>query len=121
MGSCEIPKLILQPLVENAIDHGLDVSEKIEKVLRIKVVHDELFLYFMVEDNGNGMTEEKASQIVTYRSKGYGVRNVNERIVLLYGEENKIRVESKEGEGTRVCIRIPKKKENGHEKQETKN
>ena len=66
------------------------------------------------------MTEEKASQIVTYRSKGYGVRNVNERIVLLYGEENKIRVESKEGEGTRVCIRIPKKKENGHEKQETK-
>ena len=36
------------------------------------------------------MTEEKASQIVTYRSKGYGVRNVNERIVLLYGEENKI-------------------------------
>ena len=121
MGSCEIPKLILQPLVENAIDHGLDVSEKIEKVLRIKVVQDELFLYFMVEDNGNGMTEEKASQIVTYRSKGYGVRNVNERIVLLYGEENKIRVESKEGEGTRVCIRIPKKKENGHEKQETKN
>lgn len=121
IGSCEIPKLILQPLVENAIDHGLDVSEKIEKVLRIKVVHDELFLYFMVEDNGNGMTEEKASQIVTYRSKGYGVRNVNERIVLLYGEENKIRVESKEGEGTRVCIRIPKKKENGHEKQETKN
>lgn len=121
MGSCEIPKLILQPLVENAIDHGLDVSEKIEKVLRIKVVQDELFLYFMVEDNGNGMTEEKASQIVTYRSKGYGVHNVNERIVLLYGEENKIRVESKEGEGTRVCIRIPKKKENGHEKQETKN
>jgi sensor histidine kinase YesM len=121
MGSCEIPKLILQPLVENAIDHGLDVPEKIEKVLRIKVVQDELFLYFMVEDNGNGMTEEKASQIVTYRSKGYGVRNVNERIVLLYGEENKIRVESKEGEGTRVCIRIPKKKENGHEKQETKN
>ena len=55
------------------------------------------------------------------RSKKYGVRNVNERIVLLYGEENKIRVESKEGEGTRVCIRIPKKKENGHEKQETKN
>ena len=97
------------------------MSEKIEKVLRIKVVQDELFLYFMVEDNGNGMTEEKASQIVTYRSKGYGVRNVNERIVLLYGEENKIRVESKEGEGTIVCIRIPKKKENGHEKQETKN
>ncbi len=121
MGSCEIPKLILQPLVENAIDHGLDVSEKIEKVLRIKVVQDELFLYFMVEDNGNGMTEEKSRQIVTYQSKGYGVRNVNERIVLLYGEENKIRVESKEGEGTRVCIRIPKKKENGHEKQETKN
>ena len=54
-GSCEIPKLICSHWVENAIDHGLDVSEKIEKVLRIKVVHDELFfIFFMVEDNGNG-------------------------------------------------------------------
>lgn len=116
---CKIPKLILQPLVENAIDHGLDVSEKEEKRLQITVKQEEDFLYFIVKDNGNGMSQEKAQQIITYQSKGYGVRNVNERIVLLYGEENRIQIESREGEGTRVRIRIPRKKECGYEKTES--
>ena len=103
----QVPKLILQPLVENAIDHGLDLSEKEEKTLWITVAREEGVLKIGVRDNGVGMEQEKARQIVTYRSKGYGVRNVNDRIVLMYGEEYQVRVESEVGDGTWVEIRIP--------------
>lgn len=104
-----VPKLILQPLVENAIDHGLDLSEKEEKKLWITAVSEETSVVLKVRDNGVGMEQDRASQIITYKSKGYGVRNVNDRIVLLYGEEYRLKVESSLGEGTCVEIRIPKK------------
>lgn len=104
----QVPKLILQPLVENAIEHGLDTSEKDDKILWITISQDENTLSISVRDNGNGMKQERADQITTYHSKGYGVRNVNDRIVLLYGEEYRIQVNSDEGEGTCVEIRIPK-------------
>lgn len=106
--SYQVPKLMLQPLVENAIEHGLDTSEKEEKNLWITISQDEDTLYLSVRDNGTGMKQEKAEQIATYHSKGYGVRNVNDRIVLLYGEEYGLRVTSSEGEGTCVEFRIPK-------------
>ena len=105
----EIPKLILQPLVENAIDHGLDLSEKEEKDLQITVEQDEDYLIFAVADDGIGMEQEKAEQILTYQSPGYGVRNVCERIQVLYGKEGLMAVESSPGQGTKVTIRIPKK------------
>ena len=105
----EIPKLILQPLVENAIDHGLDLSEKEEKNLQITVEQDEDYLIFAVADDGIGMEQEKAEQILTYQSPGYGVRNVCERIQVLYGKEGLMAVESSPGQGTKVTIRIPKK------------
>lgn len=103
-----VPKLILQPLVENAIEHGLDPSKQEEKKLWINVSQNEKMLYLRVRDNGSGMAQEKAEQIATYHSKGYGVRNVNERLVLLYGEEYGLQVSSVQGEGTCVEIRIPK-------------
>ena len=90
--SYSVPKLILQPLVENAIEHGLDVSEKEEKWLKISVCKEKDALIMAVEDNGMGMSEEQAKSIITYRSKGYGVRNVNDRITLLYGEEYRIEI-----------------------------
>lgn len=61
-----------------------------------------------VEDNGPGMEQEEAELLVTYQTSGYGLKNVNDRICLLYGEEYKIRIYSKPGQGTRVEIRIPK-------------
>ncbi len=106
-----VPKLILQPLVENAIEHGLDVSEKEEKWLKISVCKEKDALIMAVEDNGMGMSEEQAKSIITYRSKGYGVRNVNDRITLLYGEEYHLRVKSRQGEGCRIEIVIPVNKE----------
>lgn len=109
--SYSVPKLILQPLVENAIEHGLDVSEKEEKWLKISVCKEKDALIMAVEDNGMGMSEEQAKSIITYRSKGYGVRNVNDRITLLYGEEYHLRVKSRQGEGCRIEIVIPVNKE----------
>ena len=109
--SYSVPKLILQPLVENAIEHGLDVSEKEEKWLKISVHKEGDTLIMAVEDNGIGMSEEQARSIITYRSKGYGVRNVNDRITLLYGEEYHLRVKSRQGEGCRIEIVIPVNKE----------
>lgn len=107
--ACEIPKLILQPLVENAIDHGLDLSEKEEKCLWISVAQDDGSLIFEVRDNGAGMEQEKADQILTYQSSGYGVRNVYDRIQVLYEGKGDMKVESEIGEGTTVRIMIPRK------------
>lgn len=109
--SYSVPKLILQPLVENAIEHGLDVSEKEEKWLKISALKKGDNLILAVEDNGMGMSEEQADNMITYRSKGYGVRNVNDRITLLYGEEYHLRVKSRQGEGTRIEVVIPINKE----------
>lgn len=103
----ETLNLILQPLIENAIDHGIDLLEdrrgKIEIVGRR--VEDKIFL--TVEDNGVGMDKEKAEIILTQGSKGYGVRNVNERIQLYYGKEYSLKVESEVGIGTKITICIP--------------
>ena len=105
----EIPKLILQPLVENAIDHGLDMSENEEKSLYVGAAQDGNFLVFTVRDNGIGMEQQKADEILTYQSSGYGVRNVYERIQVLYGETGSMKVTSSPGKGTEVKIKIPKK------------
>ena len=105
----EIPKLILQPLVENAIDHGLDMSESEEKCLYVGVTQDGDSLVFTVRDNGIGMEQQKADEILTYQSSGYGVRNVCERIQVLYGEAGSMKVTSGPGKGTEVKIKIPKK------------
>ena len=105
----EIPKLILQPLVENAIDHGLDMSESEEKCLYVGATQDGDSLVFTVRDNGIGMEQQKADEILTYQSSGYGVRNVCVRIQVLYGEAGSMKVTSGPGKGTEVKIKIPKK------------
>ena len=63
-----------------------------------------------VEDNGVGMEQEKAQAILSEHSKGYGIRNVNERICLYYGEEYEINILSKIEEGTQVILKIPIRK-----------
>lgn len=114
--SCRIPKLILQPLVENAIEHGLDPSGKEEKRLWIIVSEQDGKLEFVVRDNGNGMSDEQAEQILGYQSPGYGVHNVYDRIKLLYKEEGGMIIESKIGEGTSVRICIPRDMDEAQER-----
>ena len=106
-----IPKLILQPLAENAIDHGIDVSDNEDPTLWLTIREEDKHIFFEIRDNGAGMTQEKADQILTYQSSGYGVRNVCDRIHVLYGEKGEMKIESTPGKGTRVFIRIPKKTE----------
>ena len=104
----QMPKLILQPLVENALEHGLDVKEEGEKILRISCRQDHEDIIWTVEDNGVGMEEVVADNMVKTHTSGYGVRNVNERLILLYGEHYGLRIESEPGKGTQVEVHIPK-------------
>ena len=104
----KVPKLILQPVVENALEHGLDLKEEGEKMLCLSFLEEKEDVLIIVEDNGEGMEQEKAESLVTYQAKGYGLKNVNDRICLLYGEEYAIRIFSEPGKGTRVEIRTPR-------------
>lgn len=99
--------LILQPIVENAIDHGVDLLTDRRGVISIKGVQSAGTISFIVEDNGVGMDEEKAETILTKQSKGYGIRNVNERIKLLYGHEYCMQIHSEVGVGTKVTVVMP--------------
>lgn len=108
IGQYRTLNLILQPLIENAIVHGIDVKTDGRGKLVITGREEDDLIVLTVEDNGVGMTQEQAQRILTEESKGYGVRNVNERIRLYYGEQYSLIIESTPGVGTRVCIRIPK-------------
>ena len=100
--------LLLQPLVENAIEHGIDLLEDRKGVIKITGRMDEEKIYLYVEDNGVGIEPELLASILEFKTRGYGVRNVNERIKLFYGEEYKLQIESEVGVGTRTTITIPK-------------
>lgn len=104
----KVPKLILQPVVENALEHGLDVKEEGDKILQLSFLDAGDAVLLRVEDNGMGMEQSVAESLVTYQAEGYGLKNVNDRICLLYGEEYKIRITSSVGKGTVVEMQIPK-------------
>ena len=103
-----VPKLILQPVVENALEHGLDMKEGGDRILKLFFIQEGNDVVMRVVDNGLGMEPEVAQSLVTYQAEGYGLKNVNDRICLLYGEEYAIRISSMAGLGTTVEMRIPK-------------
>ena len=109
IGQYQSLNLMLQPLIENAIAHGIDVKTDGRGKLTITGKEDGDLIVLTVSDNGVGMSDEQAARILTEESKGYGVRNVNERIKLYYGEQYSLQIESKVGQGTKVSIRIPKR------------
>lgn len=109
IGQYQSLNLMLQPLIENAIAHGIDVKTDGRGKLTITGKEEGDLIVLTVADNGVGMNDEQAARILTEESKGYGVRNVNERIKLYYGEQYSLQIESKVGQGTKVSIRIPKR------------
>ena len=105
-------KLILQPLVENAIYHGMEFMDG-DGEIRIRVYRDGDDLYMKVSDNGLGMTKEQVEGMFTDKphvksgsGSGIGVRNVNERIRLYFGQEYGLSIESELDEGTVVTIHM---------------
>ena len=108
----ETLNLILQPLLENAIGHGIDVKTDGRGEIRIEGKENGDFLDFTVSDNGVGMTKTQAALILSKSSNGYGVSNVNERIKLYYGEKYAVKIESTPGVGTKVMLHFPKRVEN---------
>jgi len=101
--------LLLQPLVENAINHGIDHKESAGKgVLTIAAKQSDRHLIFMVSDNGCGIEPELLKTILTTKTKGYGVQNVHHRVQLTYGSEYGLSYTSKLMVGTTVTLTIPK-------------
>lgn len=96
-----VPKIILQPIVENAIKHGIS-QVKHHGVITVRGYHKNDDVYLEVTDNGNGFQKKSAS----LHGSGYGLKNIHERIQLEYGEAYGISMDSRPGEGTTVCVHI---------------
>ena len=110
------PKLSIQPLLENAIYHGMEGMYE-DGEIEIRIYEKEGAIKIEVADNGPGMTAEKLDYIMhnkvisSKRGSGIGVRNVNERIQLIYGKNYGITIASELDEGTVATITIPKMEE----------
>lgn len=109
---CQMLNVMLQPIVENAIFHGIAPMEG-NGALKIRIIREEDALRISVEDNGVGMTRESIEEQFKkdYRQEGgvrkLGVSNVRERIREIYGEPYDMVIESQPGKGTWVIMRIP--------------
>lgn len=99
-----IPKLTLQPFVENSIVHGF--NKRLHGYVHIKLVDYEDSLFIIIDDDGSGLTQAVDEQ-QKRRTGGYGIRNVRERIAGYFGEEYGITLSDREVGGTRVEIILP--------------
>jgi len=106
------PRLILQPIVENAIYHG--VESMIGGEIEIGVHADSAGIIFEVLDNGPGIAPEKVKAVMEGKSQnkerfsGFGLKNVEERIRLYFGQDYGITIKNRDPQGTEVLIRIPR-------------
>lgn len=115
-----IPKLIIQPFVENAIVHGFEKTEgKCE--LKVRARRDGDFVRFEIKDTGIGMTREQIDRVwrneperyAKQRIGRYAIRNIRERLQLMYKDNFKLYIQSIVGKGTRVTIILPFKEDTG--------
>ena len=98
-----VPSMLLQPLVENSIKHGL--RSKVEGgTIRIRTYRTGSRLHLLVEDDGVGIPEEK---LATLLDRGIGVNNVHERLKVLFGTDYRMWIDSEPGKGARIQIEVP--------------
>jgi sensor histidine kinase YesM len=120
---CLVPRMLLQPLVENAIIHGIGPTKR-EGIITIRTWLDRDLLFCQVEDNGVGMQVEEggsvwnaiaatgtgavqADRMLKERMSGVGISHIREKIKLIYGPEYKMHISSKPGEGTTIRMFLP--------------
>lgn len=110
-----IPPLIIQPLVENSVVHGLENKEGTVHVSIAITLTENQEIEVIVMDDGIGMKEGRLSEIMEVITKAeeeeqgrIGLRNVQQRLTLYYGAEHGLNISSREGEGTRITFSIPK-------------
>ena len=109
-----IPTMILQPVLENALVHGVRTDHA---VVDISARDEGDRLVICVKDNGEGMPSERVDRILNgsaeeseqqgRKSTGIGMRNVRDRLRLIYGSAAELRIESRLGEGTAVTVLLP--------------
>jgi two-component system sensor histidine kinase YesM len=115
--NCYIPKLILQPIIENAILHGLESRSR--GLIRIRIDFSRDLLHITVSDDGEGMTEDQLLTVLTQingdgsqpgnvSGAGIALPNINRRIRMLFGERYGIHVYSTRGKGTDVEVIVPR-------------
>jgi two-component system LytT family sensor kinase len=98
-----VPSMLLQPIIENSIRHGL--SSKVDGgMIRVRSRLSDGRLHITVEDDGVGIPEAK---LATLFEQGIGINNVNERLKVLFGEDYRMWIDSRPGEGTTTGIEIP--------------
>ena len=111
-------KITLQPIIENAINHGLDLMVE-EGHITVEVCPDGQDILFRVRDDGVGMTPEQVAAILNKGPSdrtGIGIKNVNDRLKIYFGKQYGLRIDSVPDEGTCVEIRMPKvRQEDGYE------
>ncbi|SHJ65436.1 two-component system, sensor histidine kinase YesM [Dethiosulfatibacter aminovorans DSM 17477] len=122
--SLRIVKIIIQPIVENAIYHGIKKLAT-PGMIWIRLTDKDEYMEIIIQDNGVGMDEETVRKLLEPGEKGgsgkggIGVLNVDQRIKLHYGDEYGIDIESEEFEGTKITMKLPKvfTREDGNEKE----
>ena len=120
--SCETVKLVVQPIVENAIYHGMEYADGDGEILVWAHIEGE-DLYIDVTDNGPGMRQEQVDRLLredggpaapSRRGSGIGLRNVHQRIQLTYGKPYGLEIESEPDEGTNIRIHLPVRRPGGN-------
>ena len=103
-----LPSIILQPIVENAIEHGIRMKEPGKQgELTLSGHMDGHDIVFEITDNGPGLTQGQIAEILSKSGRGYGVKNVNDRLRLFFDDGYGLRFQPNPAGGARVVIRIP--------------
>ena len=110
----QMPRICIQPVVENALSHGLRNVRRKDKKLLIRSEHIDENLVITVSDNGAGMDAESMNRLLEQNDMkrvesgvSIGILNVNARLKNLFGDEYGLHIESTMGEGTTVTITVP--------------
>lgn len=109
----QMPKLILQPFVENAIIHGAETNDRITEIWVTGVLKDDK-IHFVIKDNGTGISQDKLKKLLNPDTDeaspsrgGYGIKNVINRLAIYYGNDYSLDITSEPDKGTTVFISIP--------------